>query len=99
MQPVPAQPQDLTVEPSVSASAVLTVDAVTTLPGGGEVLTTMKDVHGASMATITAAFLAALCGAFIMHAAQSADRRLVVAGYAPSRRSAPGHPRRRQASH
>jgi hypothetical protein len=53
------------------------------LPGGGEVLTTMKDVHGASMVTITVAFLAALCGAFIMRSAQSADRRLVVAGFRP----------------
>ena len=53
------------------------------LPGGGDVLTTMKDVHGASMATITVAFLAALCGAFIMRSAQSADRRLVVAGFRP----------------
>lgn len=53
------------------------------LPGGGEVLTTMKDVHGASMVTITVAFLAALCGAFIMRSARSADRRLVVAGFRP----------------
>ncbi len=53
------------------------------LPGGGEVLTTLKDVHGASMVTITVAFLAALCGAFIMSSAQSADRRLVVAGFRP----------------
>lgn len=53
------------------------------LPGGGEILATMKDAHGASMVTITVAFLAALCGVFIMRAAQSADRRLVVAGYRP----------------
>ena len=53
------------------------------LPGGGEILTTMRDAHGASMVTITVAFLAALCGAFIMRSAQSADRRLVVAGYRP----------------
>jgi hypothetical protein len=53
------------------------------LPGGDEVLTTMRDVHGASMVTITVAFLAALCGAFIMRSAQSADRRLVVAGFRP----------------
>jgi hypothetical protein len=53
------------------------------LPGGGHVLTTMKDVHGASMVTITVAFLAALCGAFIMRSAQNADRRLVVAGFRP----------------
>ncbi|MGE3137918.1 MAG: hypothetical protein AB7I08_07765 [Thermoleophilia bacterium] len=53
------------------------------LPGGGTVLTTMRDVHGASMVTITVAFLAALCGAFIMRSAQEADRRLVVAGFRP----------------
>jgi len=53
------------------------------LPGGGEVLTTMKDIHGASMVTITVAFLAALCGALIMRSAQSADRRLIVAGFRP----------------
>ena len=53
------------------------------LPGGGEIFTTMKDAHGASMVTITVAFLAALCGVFIMRSARSADRRLVVAGYRP----------------
>ena len=53
------------------------------LPSGGDVLTTMKDIHGASMVTITVAFLAALCGAFTMRSAQSADQRLVVAGYRP----------------
>ena len=53
------------------------------LPGGDQVLTTMRDVHGASMVTITVAFLAALCGALIMRSAQSADRRLVVAGFRP----------------
>jgi len=53
------------------------------LPGGGDILTTMKDAHGASMVTITVAFLAALCGVFIMHSAQNADRRLIVAGYRP----------------
>lgn len=53
------------------------------LPGGGDILTTMKDAHGASMVTITVAFLAALCGVFIMRSARSADRRLVVAGYRP----------------
>jgi hypothetical protein len=53
------------------------------LPGGGEILTTMKAAHGASMVTITVAFLAALCGAFIMRSARSADRRLIVAGYRP----------------
>lgn len=53
------------------------------LPGGGDVLTTMREAHGASMATITIAFLAALCGVFIMRSVQSADRRLVVAGFRP----------------
>jgi len=53
------------------------------LPGGGDVVTTMQDVHGASMATITIAFLVALCGAFIMRSVQNADRRLVVGGYRP----------------
>ena len=53
------------------------------LPGGEPILTTMKEVHGASMVTITIAFLAALCGAFIMRSARSADRRLVVAGFRP----------------
>jgi hypothetical protein len=53
------------------------------LPGGGQFLTTMRDAHGASMATITIAFLAALSGVFVMRSAQSADRRLVVAGYRP----------------
>lgn len=53
------------------------------LPGGGQVLTTMRDVHGASMATITIAFIAALCGAFVMRSALAADRRLVVAGFRP----------------
>jgi hypothetical protein len=59
------------------------VPRVIGLPGGGTVVTTMKEIHGASMATITVAFLAALCGAFIMRSAQSADRRLVVAGFRP----------------
>ena len=54
------------------------------VPGGDEVLTTMRDVHGANMASITIAVLAGLCGVFIMRSAQSADRRLVVAGFRPA---------------
>lgn len=54
------------------------------LPGGTEVLTTMKELHGASMVTITVAFLAALCGAFILRSARAADRRLVLAGFTPA---------------
>jgi len=53
------------------------------LPGGGEVLTTMKDIHGALMAAIAVAFLAGLCGAFIVRSARQGDRRLVVAGFRP----------------
>jgi hypothetical protein len=53
------------------------------LPGGGGVLTTMRDIHGAMMVAITVAFLAGLCGAFVMRSAQFADRRLVVAGFRP----------------
>jgi hypothetical protein len=54
------------------------------LPGGTELLTDMKALHGASMVMITIAFLAGLCGAFIMRSARASDRRLVVAGYSPT---------------
>lgn len=54
------------------------------LPGGGEVLSNMQDVHGATMAGITIAFLAGLCGLFIMQSARDADRRLIVAGFSPA---------------
>lgn len=54
------------------------------LPGGGSVLTNMRDIHGTSMAAITVAFLAGLVGAFVMQSARQADRRLVVAGFSPS---------------
>lgn len=53
------------------------------LPGGSNLLTDMQALHGASMVTITIAFLAGLCGAFIMRSARASDRRLVVAGYTP----------------
>lgn len=53
------------------------------LPGGAQLLTNMKELHGASMVAITIAFLAGLCGAFMMRSARSSDRRLVVAGYSP----------------
>jgi len=51
------------------------------LPGGGEVLTSMRDIHGADMAAITVAFLAGLIGVFVIQSARQADRRLVVAGF------------------
>jgi hypothetical protein len=54
------------------------------LPGGGGwVLTNMRDIHGASMAAITVAFLCGLVGVFVMQSAGGADRRLVVAGFRP----------------
>ena len=54
------------------------------LPGGGEVLSNMRDVHGATMAAITIAILAGLCGLFILQSARDADRRLLVAGFSPA---------------
>lgn len=59
------------------------------LPGGGAVLTTMRDIHGADMAAITVAFLAGLVGVFVMQSARQADRRLVVAGFQPYQALAP----------
>jgi hypothetical protein len=59
------------------------------LPGGTEVLSNMQAVHGATMAAITIAFLAGLCGLFIMQSARDADRRLVVAGFRPAEVVAP----------
>jgi hypothetical protein len=54
------------------------------LPGHVLVTTTMKDLHGAVMAGIVIAFVASLCGVFVMQAALQGDRRLVIAGYRPS---------------
>lgn len=51
------------------------------LPGGIELVTTMKDLHGAVMAGIAIAFAVGLCGVFIMQSAIQGDRRLVIAGY------------------
>jgi hypothetical protein len=59
------------------------------LPGGGEILTNMRDIHGADMAAITIAFLAGLLGVFVMRSARQADRRLVVAGFRPAEALAP----------
>lgn len=53
------------------------------LAGGREVLTNMRDIHGATMAAITVAFLAGLVGVFVMQSVRQADRRLVLAGFAP----------------
>jgi hypothetical protein len=54
------------------------------VPGGESTVTTMRAIHGAMMASITIAFLAGLCGVFVMRSARAADRRLVVAGFRPS---------------
>ena len=54
------------------------------LPGGDFVLTNMRDIHGATMTAITVAFLAGICGLFILQSAREADRRLVLAGFAPA---------------
>lgn len=51
------------------------------LPGGGQMLTSMKELHGAVMAGTAIAFAAGLCGVFIMQSALAGDRRLVLAGY------------------
>jgi hypothetical protein len=53
------------------------------LPGGLEITTTMKDLHGAVMAGTAIAFVAALVGVFVMQSALDGDRRLVVAGFRP----------------
>lgn len=53
------------------------------LPDGATVATNMRDLHGASMATITIAFLVGLVGVFVMHSSAQGDRRLVVAGFRP----------------
>ena len=54
------------------------------LPGGGDVLTNMRDIHGAMMAAITVAFLVSLVGVFVMQSVRQADRRLVLAGFTPA---------------
>lgn len=54
------------------------------LPGDVIVTTTMKELHGAVMAGIAIAFVAALCGVFVMQAALQGDRRLVIAGFRPA---------------
>ncbi len=51
------------------------------LPGGDVIASNMQEIHGANMVAITVAFLAGLCGLFIMQSAREADRRLVVAGF------------------
>ena len=50
------------------------------LPGGVQITTTMRDLHGAVMAGTVIAFVAALVGVFVMQSALQGDRRLVVAG-------------------
>ncbi len=60
------------------------IPRVVALPGGGTVLTTMRDIHGANMAAITVAFLGGLLGVFALRRdAVAVDRRLIVAGFRP----------------
>lgn len=54
------------------------------LPGGVTLMTTMRDIHGAVMAGNAVAWIAALCGVFVMQSAFEGDRRLVLAGFRPS---------------
>jgi len=54
------------------------------LPGDLSILTNMKELHGAVMAGNAVAFVAGLCGVFVMVSALQADRRLVIAGFRPS---------------
>ncbi|HEY7457056.1 MAG TPA: hypothetical protein VH703_07255 [Solirubrobacterales bacterium] len=54
-----------------------------TLPGGAQILTTMKDLHGAIMVPITVGFLAGLIALFVVRSALESDRRLVLAGFSP----------------
>lgn len=53
------------------------------LPGGTEIETTMRAIHGAVMAGNAIAFVTGLCGVFVMGSALAGDRRLVIAGYRP----------------
>jgi hypothetical protein len=53
------------------------------LPGGEQILTTMKELHGAIMVPITVGFLAGLIGLFVVRSALESDRRLVLAGFSP----------------
>jgi hypothetical protein len=53
------------------------------LPGRTEIETTMRAIHGAVMAGSVIAFVAGLCGVFVMGSALAGDRRLVIAGYRP----------------
>lgn len=54
-----------------------------TVPGGALITTSMKELHGAVMAGTAIAFVAGLCGVFVMQSALAGDRRLVVAGFRP----------------
>jgi hypothetical protein len=70
----------------ITRSIVQTVPQprVVPLPGGAQILSNMQDIHGATMAAITIAFLAGLSGLFIMESAHDSDRRLVIAGFNPA---------------
>ncbi len=60
-----------------------------TLPGGEQLVVSMRELHGAVMVPITVAFLAGLVGLFVVRSALESDRRLVVAGFRPGEVIAP----------
>jgi hypothetical protein len=66
-----------------SVAITQTTPRLIELPGGEQVSTTMKSLHGPEMAVFTVAFVAALVGVFVMQSALQGDRRLVVAGFRP----------------
>jgi hypothetical protein len=66
-----------------SVAETLATPRQLTLPGDVLITTTMRDLHGAGMAGMAIAFVAGLCGVFVMQAALAGDRRLVVAGFRP----------------
>lgn len=66
-----------------SVAETLATPRQLTLPGDLLVTTTMRELHGAIMAGMAIAFVAGLCGVFVMQSALAGDRRLVVAGFRP----------------
>ena len=66
-----------------SIAETLATPRMIDLPGGVEVTTTMRDLHGAGMGGLVVAFVVALVGVFVMQSALEGDRRLVLAGYRP----------------
>jgi hypothetical protein len=66
-----------------SVAETLSTPQLIGLPGGTEVVATMKELHGAGMGGLAVAFVIALVGVFVMQSALAGDRRLVLAGFRP----------------